>query len=182
MKSDETGSRVAEPARWGFPLSTGAKSRLVINARAEDVEKRSTFRESFARRRCLVPASGFFEWAKIGRIKQPYYFTSRASALVGFAGLWSESRSGKLIYVILTTASNAVVGRIHDRMPVILDKGHHAAWLRGRLPNATAQTIFEPWPAADMLSKAVGMRVNSASCDEPGCIRALDGPADLFTN
>lgn len=175
--------RHARRGHWGFTLSRGGKSRLVINARSEDVEHRPAFRESFAKRRCLVPANGFFEWTKIGRTRQPYYFTSRESSLLGFAGLWSEDAPGRLTYVILTTQANDVVSRIHARMPVILGKNHHADWLRtDSLPEASARAMFQPWPAADMLSEAVGMRVNDASYNEPDCTKPLEGPVDLFTN
>ncbi|MCH7667498.1 MAG: SOS response-associated peptidase [Acidobacteria bacterium] len=176
-------ARRARRAHWGFTLSRGGKSRLAINARCESADSRPAFRESFASRRCLVPANGFFEWARIGRSRQPYYFTSRESSLVAFAGLWSEDDAGLLTYVILTTAANDVVGRIHDRMPVILRRDHHGSWLEpGSLPGISAQVMFRPWPAADMVSVAVGMRVNDVSCDESDCIKPLVGPVDLFTD
>ena len=177
------GGRNAHRAHWGFTLSRGGKSRLVINARCESADRRPAFRESFAGRRCLVPANGFFEWARIGRSRQPYYFTTRESSLVAFAGLWSEDDNGRLTYVILTTEANDVVGRVHDRMPVIVGRDHHGPWLEpGSLPEVSAQGMFRPWPAADMLSVAVGTRVNNASCDESDCIKPLVGPVDLFTD
>jgi putative SOS response-associated peptidase YedK len=164
-------------------LRRGGKSRLVINARSEDLEHRPAFKKSFAASRCLVPANGFFEWTKIGRTSQPYYFTSRESPLLGLAGLWSEDTPGRLVYVILTTGANEIVSPIHARMPVILSKNHHADWLRPeRLSNSLAQAMFQPWPAADMLSEPVGMGVNDASHDQPNCIRPLEGPVDLFTD
>jgi len=177
------GARSARRAHWGFTLSRGGRSRLAINARCESADRRPAFRENFASRRCLVPANGFFEWARIGRSRQPYYFTSRESSLVALAGLWSEDNSGLLTYVILTTEANDVVGRVHDRMPVILDRAHHGPWLEpGSLPETLARVMFRPWPAADMVCVAVGMRVNNASCDEPDCIEPLVKPVDLFTD
>ncbi len=173
--------RRARRAHWGFRLSRGEKSRLVINARSESADRRPAFRESFLSRRCLVPANGFFEWARVGRSRQPYYFTSRESSLIAFAGLWSEEDSGRLTYVILTTEANDVVRRVHDRMPVILGRNHHGSWLDpGSPPETSAQVMFRPWPAADMASEAVGMRVNDASYDQPECIKPLVGPVDLF--
>jgi putative SOS response-associated peptidase YedK len=177
------GGRSARRAHWGFTLSRGGKSRLVINARSESADRRPAFRESFTNRRCLVPANGFFEWARIGRIRQPYYFTSRETSLVALAGLWSEDADGRLTYVILTTEANDIVAKVHDRMPVILGRDHHHPWLApGSLPEASARAIFRSWPAADMVSEAVGMRVNDASYDESDCIEPLVGPVDLFTN
>lgn len=176
-------TRRARSARWGFSLDQGGTKRFVINARSESVERRSAFKESFAARRCLVPANGFFEWIRIGLGRQPYYFTARESPLIAFAGLWSEDETGGLRYVILTTGANEVVGRVHDRMPVILGHQDHGPWIGpGPLDEATTGLMFRPWPAADMASEAVGMRVNDVSCDEPQCIRPLVGPVDLFTN
>lgn len=179
----ERSGRQALLAHWGFTLARAGKSRLVINARSEDLEHRPAFRESFANKRCLVPANGFFEWTKIGRTRQPYYFTSCESPLLAFAGLWTEDASARLSYVVLTTAANDIVGRIHPRMPVILGRNHQADWLQpGRLSESSARAIFQPWPAADMRSEAVGIRVNDVVCDEPDCIKPLAGPVDLFTN
>lgn len=176
--------RAAEPASWGFELSRGGKRRLVINARSESVANRPAFRESYHSRRCLVPANGFYEWAKIGRTRQPFYFTSRKLPLFAFAGLWElDEAAERLTYVILTTAANEEVARVHDRMPVLLGPDRHDVWLD---PESASESVppsfFEPWPTDDIRSQAVGLRVNDVACDEPGCVQPIRGAVDLFVN
>ncbi|MFQ5528235.1 MAG: SOS response-associated peptidase [Thermoanaerobaculia bacterium] len=174
----------ADRAEWGFalpPRGKGATGSLVINARSEDVEARPLFRESFAERRCLVPASGFYEWRAIGRTKQPFYFSVPESAVLAFAGLWESGHRGQLRYVILTAEANAVVEPVHERMPVILEPEDYAAWLDSS-SNAGAglRDFFQPWPAEKLDCWPVGMRVNDAGFDDPSCILRLEGPVDLF--
>lgn len=183
VTSSGSGETAAGRANWGFALSQGGKSRLVINARSETVASRPAFRESFRKRRCLVPANGFFEWARIGLTRQPFYFTSPTSPLIGFAGLWSEDAAGGRSYVILTTEANDVVAQVHDRMPVVLAPARYRSWLDPELPpESLSETLFDPWPSADTRSQAVGMRVNDVACDEPSCLDPLSGAVDLFTN
>lgn len=177
------GGSEARRARWGFALPHGGKSRLVINARGESVASRPAFRDSFRERRCLVPANGFFEWARIGRIRQPFYFTSRMHPLIAFAGLWSEDDNGRSNYVILTTNANDVIARVHERMPLILGSHQHEEWLDPKLPpDPLSPAWLRPWPASDTRCHPVGLRVNDVACDDESCLRPLEGPVDLFPN
>lgn len=175
----------ARLAVWGFSLPSrgaGRPGRRVINARSEEVGNRPLFRESLDRRRCLVPSDGFYEWTKIGRIKQPYYFSLPDGSVFGFAGLWNPGPGERRSYVILTTAANDVVAPIHDRMPVIVRPEDYSSWLAGgRLPDGSARKILGPWPSESLTAQAVGLRVNDPSADDRSCVRPLQGPVDLFT-
>lgn len=115
---------------WANDASIGAR---LINARSETVLEKPAFRTAFRRRRCLIPASGFYEWQATAAGKQPFYITSVDGEPMAFAGLWEQWRApdGALLesYTILTTAANAVVAPIHDRMPVILPPDLDALWL-----------------------------------------------------
>ena len=110
-------------ALWGIkPEWKDRPSRLLINARAETVNQRPTFRESFRQRRCLVIADGFYEWKATKEGKQPYRIMLKTGEPFAFAGIWQEG-AGEPAYVILTTEANKVTQPIHDRMPVILERG-----------------------------------------------------------
>jgi len=183
VKPDAGGERAVVCARWGFQQARGKQSRLLINARCESAHRKPSFKVSFQERRCLVPANGFFEWIRIGRIRQPYYFTVRKSPLFGFAGLWSEDADGRPAFVILTTAANEVVAPVHDRMPVILNRRDHDRWLAdGALESPFQSAVLRPWPASDLQARPVGMRVNDAAYDAPACLEPLPGPVDLFSD
>jgi len=115
---------------WAKDASIGSR---LINARSETILEKPSFRAAFQRRRCLIPASGFYEWQALPDGKQPFYFTPGDDALMAFAGLWDEWRApdGSLVEscTILTTTANAVVAPIHDRMPVIVPPDFDAVWL-----------------------------------------------------
>lgn len=181
-----SGSETREPlpASWGIHLPNrgGSGSRYVINARSEEVAAKPLFRQSFAERRCLVPANGFYEWTKIGNTKQPYYFSLPGGALFSFAGLWSLDQENRPTYVILTTTANATVAPIHDRMPVIVGPESYSEWLApGHLAEASAASMSRPWRTEETACWPVRMRVNSPSFDDETCIREQEGPVDLFT-
>jgi putative SOS response-associated peptidase YedK len=114
--------------KWGF-IPAWAKDEKIgystINARAEDIDKKPTYSDSLKNKRCIVPADGFFEWDK--KDKQPYRFVL-PEGLFSFAGLWSDWR-GIRTFTIITTAANSIVGKIHERMPVILHKQDEKKWL-----------------------------------------------------
>jgi putative SOS response-associated peptidase YedK len=115
---------------WAPNPSVAAK---MINARSETAATKPAFRDALKSRRCLIPADGFYEWAKTGRAKQPYCFEVNDGRLFAFAGIWDRWRdpSGKAVETcsILTTTPNAVTARVHDRMPVILDPDSYDLWL-----------------------------------------------------
>jgi putative SOS response-associated peptidase YedK len=167
---------VLAPARWGFPRAPGNKGALHINARAETAPFRAAFREAFVQRRCAVPADGFFEWLKPGgtgagqsAVRQPVWFHRPDGHLLLFAGLYEDvpGPEGKLErrFVVLTTAANALVAPVHDRMPAILSREEAALWL-----DKPAQSLLRPAPADLLVATLVSKRVNSVKNDDPGCL------------
>src|SRR5258705_6054166 len=134
-----------------------------INARAEALEERPSFRESFQRRRCLIPADGFYEWQRSGKIAQPYFFHMRDESPFAFAGIWDEWKGdGKAIAscAIITTTANELLASVHDRMPVILSSESQDQWLDDDSEPVTLRSLRAPFPAAKMMSHAVSYDVN----------------------
>ncbi len=122
------GNRALARLKWGL-VPSWAKDRAManglINARAETLTEKPSFREAFKKRRCIIPASGFFEWEKKPDGKQPFYFYLNEKEIFGFAGLWEEyvdKQTGEVLETctIITTEANQVLKPVHDRMPVIL--------------------------------------------------------------
>lgn len=153
----------------------GAASR--INARSETVFKTPSFRGPVRRRRCLVLSDGFYEWKRVGRARQPYHFRLQSGALFAYAGLWERWEEPGYAPIdscaILTTAANAAVAPIHNRMPVILreERGEWAAWLDpARRERASLKALMQPIEAEALVAVAVSPRVNSASKDDPACL------------
>lgn len=147
----------ARLARWGL------RGRFV-NLRAETVLAK--FRSSG---RCLVPASGFYEWKVDGRRKQPFYFVSKAEPLLAFAALWERDT-----FSLITTEPNAVVGKVHDRMPLLLTREDYSAWLNG-----DDAALKEP-VKVQLQSRPVGMAVNQAANDSPRLIEPVELARGLF--
>src|SRR5262249_46131563 len=110
------GGRRLSLMRWGI-TPPWSPTMLLLNAKAETVADKPTFRAAFRRRRCLVPADGFFEWQKVGARKQPYHFRLRDGAPFAFAGIWEPGEDSPACCVI-TTTPNELVAPVHDRMPV----------------------------------------------------------------
>ncbi|MEM8644717.1 MAG: SOS response-associated peptidase [Pseudomonadota bacterium] len=137
QENDRTGARHVALVRWGFVPSWAKEvqpGKPLINARAETVADKPSFRNAYRRRRCLVPASGFYEWqGDVPGRKVPYYVPRADGGLLAFAGIWehwmgpdgSELESA----AILTTAANAQLASIHHRMPVVIGRGDFARWL-----------------------------------------------------
>ncbi len=157
--------------QWAKDVSIGAK---MINARGETVAEKPAFRGAFRYRRCIVPASGFYEWRRQPDGKQAFAIMPTDTACFGFAGLWEHwtAPDGTVLETssVLTTTPNALMATIHDRMPVILDAADYPSWLRGSATEATA--LIRPYPAERMrihaVSKAVGnVRNNSAELVAP---------------
>ena len=135
---------------WGKELKIGQK---MINARAETIDSKPAFRESFRERRCLIAADGFYEWQRWGGRKQPYYVTFRDHRPFAYAGLWDrwQRPDGEALEscTILTTESNEVVKPIHDRMPAILNGDHFDSWLDTKAPLAEAKALLEAFRDVD---------------------------------
>ncbi|MGQ0509290.1 MAG: SOS response-associated peptidase [Betaproteobacteria bacterium] len=155
--------------RWAKDPSIGVRMN---NARAETVAEKPSFREAFRKRRCLIPASGFYEWKLEGKLKQPYYVRPAAGELFAFAGLWErwEGPGGPLqTCAVITTEANTAMAPIHDRMPVILDPAHYQAWLAGSAP---LQPLLIPCTPAAISVYRVSRAVNDARRDNPGLVDA----------
>ena len=174
-------NREARLHRWGL-IPTWAKDPSIgnrmINARAETVATKPAFRRAFKERRCLLLADGLYEWQRQERRKQPFYIRLRDGRPFAFAGLWEhwEGSEGMAIQscTILTTTSNEVVGRIHDRMPVILGPTDYDRWLDPSIQESTVlQTLLRPYPADEMTAYPVSTLVNSPANDNPGCTEPL---------
>lgn len=161
-----------ELMRWGL-IPVWAKDKSIgykmINARAETLADKPTWKRPFKSQRCLVPASGFYEWQKHGKEKTPYYIHLKDQELFAFAGLydsWTDHSTGEVIhsYSIITTNPNGLMKPIHDRMPVVLDKSKENDWLN---PDANEDVGFlehllKPFSAKDMDAYTVSSEVNSA--------------------
>lgn len=158
---------VDDPGDWPHP----------INARAETVEEKPSFREAAAQRRCLVLADGYYEWAETAGTKQPYRVTLAAGEPFAFAGLWDRWSSGdeaRRTVAIVTTEANATVAPIHDRMPVILEPDEAARWLAADDPAARAD-LLGPYPAGDGLETfPVSRAVNDPGNDDPSVVEPVD--------
>jgi putative SOS response-associated peptidase YedK len=174
------GKRALVPMRWGLIPSWWSKPlkemRLAtFNARAETVATKPMFRDAFEGNRCLIPASGYYEWHEGPGGKQPYYFTRRDGQPITFAGLWStwrdkEAGNNLLSCTIVITKPNDFVAEVHDRMPVMLEAKEFEQWVFGDAKDATAlmkpagERVLQKWP--------VSKRVNSS--------RAPDDDASLI--
>jgi putative SOS response-associated peptidase YedK len=167
------GRRVALQHRWGL-IPHWAKDPSIgnklANARGESLLERPAFRDAFRRWRCLVPASGFYEWQSVAGRKHPWYFAPRDAALFALAGitsLWNGVRSVSLI----TTAPNALMQPIHDRMPVLVAPGDYGAWLEPADQDVQAlMALVRPYPADAMSARPVSPRVSRPENDDPGLI------------
>lgn len=148
---------------WAKDLSVGAR---LINARSETVEEKPSFREAFKKRRCIIPADGFYEWQRTGGRKQPFFFRMRDEHPFGFAGLWErwEGKDGQAINscTILTTGANEVLRPVHDRMPVILHADEYEMWLDTDVRKLDLiKEMLRPYPAEELTSYPVSTAINS---------------------
>lgn len=154
--------------QWGLVPAWSKEPRAAfstINARAETIATSSVFRGPFKSRRCLVPASGFYEWHKTGQGKQPFCIRLRGGDLFAFAGLydiWRDGDGNELhSYTIITTAPNDVVAPIHNRMPAILRPEDEALWLDRDADPERLRALLAPYPAEEMEAFAVSRAVNN---------------------
>ncbi|ROR35163.1 SOS response-associated peptidase [Inmirania thermothiophila] len=173
--------REAAWLRWGLipAWSAGPDRRYaMINARAETAAARPAFRNALRLRRCLVPASGFYEWRRAGGRRQPWYVRARDGRPLGLAGLWERWRdpAGGLVdsVAVLTVPANRLVARIHERMPVIVPPDAYARWLDPDLRDpALVADLLVPAPEEALEAWPVAGRVNRADVDEPALIEPL---------
>jgi putative SOS response-associated peptidase YedK len=157
---------------WAKDPSIGNK---LINARAESLREKPSFRNAFKRRRCLIVADGFYEWQKIDKRKQPYYIQMHDDKPFAFAGLWDtwQPPEGEAIAscTIITTSANAIVQPIHDRMPVILSPDRYTRWLDPTLTDTQVlQDLLQPYNSDAMKATPVSSAVNNPANEKPECI------------
>ena len=169
-----SGSRELAFLQWGFVPGWARDPTSMnqpINARGESVESKPMFRDAFRKRRCLIPADGFYEWKQTAHGKQPWRIERADGAPFAFAGLWDrwQGRDGKVIEscVIITTDANEAMRPIHDRMPVILDIGRFGPWLEAS--PVEASDLIEPWHG-ELTAFPVSRRLNDPHNDDPGLI------------
>lgn len=175
------GAREIALLRWGlvpfWAKDPGAGDRM-INARAETAAAKPAFRGAMRKRRCLIPADGFYEWKREGGRKQPWYVRMADGSPFAFAGLWERWRGeeGKEIEscAILTTAPNGLLAQVYDRMPVILPSGEYALWLDPAVQDpAAVGHLLAPCPDEGMVAFPVRPLVNNPAVDDSRCIAPL---------
>ena len=170
--------RVLARLRWGLIPSWASDPAIgnkLLNARSETVAEKPSFRSAFKQRRCLIPASGFYEWQKQGAgRKQPYFIRPRDGGLFAFAGLWERwhDPQGQLIETctILTTTANEVMRPLHERMPVIIGAEADALWLDASASADALRALFVPFASEGMEAVPVGPWVSNARNEGPKCL------------
>lgn len=162
---------------WSKDAAIGSK---LTNARAETLAEKPSFRDAFKSRRCIIPATGFYEWKKGADGKQPFFFYLKNKSLFGFAGLyenWIDKTTGEQLETctIITTEANAVLKPVHDRMPVILKADAYDEWLDEKSKDAkNLEKLLIPYPAEEMDSHPVGRRVNIPDSNSEDLIKPLN--------
>lgn len=175
IRCSPQGRRVAHLLQWGLVPHWARDKRIgqrLTNARAESVADKPAFRSAFVRRRCLIPANGFYEWKAKGSHKQPYYISLRDGSPLALAGLWESwtSPTGEILRscAIITTAANTLMQPIHARMPAIIAPEHWQDWLTA--PPEAVHHLLAPFPSEPLQAWPVDGRVNKVSNDEPSLI------------
>ncbi|MDQ1593271.1 MAG: hypothetical protein QOG71_3898 [Pyrinomonadaceae bacterium] len=173
--------REAKWLKWGLVPSwakDAAMGARLINARSETVTEKPSFREAFKKRRCVIPADGFYEWQRVGGKRLPFFFQMRDERLFGFAGLWErwQGAGQELIEscTILTTEANEVLRPVHDRMPVILHPDDYELWLEvDERKVGLVKELLQPYPAEEMRAHRVSAEANSIRNQGGGLIKEV---------
>jgi putative SOS response-associated peptidase YedK len=181
-KEQTTAARRGDLLRWGLVPSWAddpSVGNRMINARAETAATRPAFRDAMKRRRCLVPADGFYEWQvrEDSKRKQPHLIRMKDDRPFGFAGLWDTWRRGDEpleTFTILTTSPNELVANIHNRMPVIVAPEEFERWLDPNVDATGVADLLKPYPADQMRAGPVGLGVNNPKNDDPSCAEAWE--------
>lgn len=189
IRRDNRGKREFSLARWGFIPSWATKDyfdktggKPLINARGETVAEKPTFRSAFKRRRCLVPADGFYEWKAEHGARQPYLIRPTEAGVFGFAGIWETAHDpdgGEIdTAAIITTEAGADMSALHNREPVVIARNNHARWLDADEGDAEAlNALLAPAPDGFWRFHAVSKAVNNARNEGEALARAM-GQAD----
>lgn len=178
--SDGTANHL-ESFRWGFipHWAKGDRPRYMINARAETVAEKPTFRSAFRSRRCLVVADGFYEWKRSGKVKVPMFIRDTSGRPWGFAGIyetWDSPEEGEVTTcAIITTEANETMSRVHHRMPAIVREEDRATWLDPSVDDVEVLLpILRPYDDDRMEVFPVSDEVNSPRNDNPGLVKRVD--------
>ena len=156
---------------WGLIPARSVDGKRFINVRAETIESKPIFSESFKRRRCLVLADGFFEWKHSAKSKQPYYFQMADESPFAFAGIWDIwGRQKQISCAIITTAANETLEPIHHRMPAILSPESYQLWLDPQADPASLRKLLVPYPDSTLSAHPVSRAVNFTQNDSPELI------------
>jgi putative SOS response-associated peptidase YedK len=181
--SPETGNPSYAMLHWGLvPFwSKSLKTKYILNnARAKGIEKKASFREPLKRRRCIIPASGFYEWLRKGTQKQPYFIRRTDEGYMTMAGVWDHWENDDDQEIdscsIITTEANTLMLEIHDRMPVILDKNDLSIWLDPGTNQERVLSMLKPCPNSWIEAYPVSSRVNSVKNNGPACLEKKAGP------
>src|SRR5215211_5199991 len=174
------------PAKWGLVNSWAKDAKRAaaqINARAETLTRSPAFKEAFEKRRCVVPADGFFEWRTVGKQRQPIWYHREDGRLIHFAGLYEswqpEPERWERTFTIVTTDANALIAPVHDRMPVILPEDEVDRWLDPRHEDVEKlKRLLAPAPEGLLVPTPVSQRVNSVKNDDPACLEPVGEAAD----
>jgi putative SOS response-associated peptidase YedK len=176
----KTGAREGVRLRWGLIPSWSKDVKIgqkLINARGETAAEKPAFRGAFKSRRCIIPASGFFEWEEQGKLKLPHYIHARDGLPLSFAALWErwapEDHAPLETVTILTCAANEFMGELHTRMPVVLEPKDLATWLDPHAPVAEVQALLRTRPWAGIERSRVDPVVNNWRNDVPACVVPL---------
>jgi putative SOS response-associated peptidase YedK len=182
--SQRHAARVVDTARWGLvpPWATDPRDGArMINARAETVATSPAFAPAFARRRCLIPADGWYEWVRAGARRQAFYMTPADGAPLAFAGLWSSwGPDGMLTCSIVTTAALGGLARVHDRMPLVLPPPRWASWLAGGGEPYEQLAPMSPDALEAIEIRAVGPDVGNVRNNGPELVTAAPPAPTLF--
>lgn len=188
VRLNDSGEREFAFLKWGLVPSSATDESIgykMVNARAETVATKPSFREAFRRRRCLIPADGFYEWLAEGNRKKPYYFHRPDRKPFAFAGLWErKDRNGDgplETCTIITTTANKLAEPYHDRMPVIIPQKLISRWLSLKTDATLLSELLTPAPDDFLSVDPVSTIVNSPKVDDPRCIEAVNS-TDLFGN
>lgn len=174
---DEQGERELVPLRWGLIPSWSKDLRIgasLINARSETITEKPSFRTAFRKRRCLVPASGFYEWIREGKQKHPYHIHRQDDGLFAMAGVWETWRGAESpieSFSIITTSANALMRPLHDRMPVILPPELFEDWLATDAEPEFLTTLLQPYEWPEFETVPVSDVVNNARNETPECLQ-----------
>lgn len=177
---DEKQTRSLRALRWGLVPHwiKGHESTVIFpNAESETVAEKPAFRVPFQRRRCLIPANGFYGWRQDGDKRHPYYFKMKNDGLMGFAGLWDtwEKPDGKIYETctIITTGPNTMIQKISNRMPAIIKPESYQLWLGNITAKNLLLNLLKPYSPLEMTCHPVGTQVNSVNNDVPDCIAEI---------